>query len=230
MKFALFSMLSSAPNSALRPHSISANAAYRGMVARYGILQSSVGKGSCDYNAVRQASVEDLYYAIEGGGLGSLKSAEINAILDLVYEENQQSQKESITAQEAGNALATLKVSESGNGASRFREIDPTDHDNLSLNHCYTLSTGDAMPKFRTYPGIGVKTAACVALFCLQRPCFAVDTHVFRLCQWAWLDSASRSEAEGTESRKQRYDVFTSRGQGTRLFEVYAIPALPGLW
>lgn len=161
-----------------------ANAAYRGMVARYGILQSGVGKGSCDYNAVRQAPVEELYCAIGGGGLGSLKRAEIKAILDLVYEENQQSRKESITGQEAGNALATLQGPESGNGASKFRGIDPSDDDNFSLDRYYTLSTDDAMRKFRTYPGIGVKTAACVALFCLQRPCFAVDTHVFRLCQW----------------------------------------------
>ncbi|CAD6593392.1 MAG: hypothetical protein ASARMPRED_007444 [Alectoria sarmentosa] len=161
-----------------------ANAAYRGMVARYGIIQSGVGKGSCDYNAVRQAPVEELYDAIGGGGLGSLKSAEIKAILDLVYEENQHSRKESVTVQEASNALATLKGPESGNAASEFSEIDPTEDGNLSLDHYYTLSTGDAMRKFRTYPGIGVKTAACVALFCLQRPCFAVDTHVFRLCQW----------------------------------------------
>lgn len=56
--------------------------------------------------------------------------------------------------------------------------------ENLFREHCYGLSTAEPMREFRTYPGIGVKTAACVVLFCLQRPCFAVHTHVFRLCQW----------------------------------------------
>jgi endonuclease III len=38
------------------------------------------------------------------------------------------------------------------------------------------------------YDRIGPKTAACVLLFCLQRPCYAVDTHVWRLTKWAgWV-------------------------------------------
>jgi hypothetical protein len=29
-------------------------------------------------------------------------------------------------------------------------------------------------------------------LFCLQRPCFAVDTHIFRLCRWlGWIPARS---------------------------------------
>jgi DNA-(apurinic or apyrimidinic site) lyase len=43
------------------------------------------------------------------------------------------------------------------------------------------MSTEDAYVALIQYPGIGVKTAACVILFCLQRPCYAVDTHVWRL-------------------------------------------------
>lgn len=154
------------------------------MVARYGILGSGVGSGSCDYNAVRQASVEDLYKAIGGGGLGATKSAEIKAILDIVFEENQERRKEFFIDKGGDGASGAFEGSEIGENSSKTADIDLAEDENLSLDYCYTLSTDDAMRKFRSYPGIGVKTAACVALFCLQRPCFAVDTHVFRLCQW----------------------------------------------
>jgi DNA-(apurinic or apyrimidinic site) lyase len=43
------------------------------------------------------------------------------------------------------------------------------------------MNTEEAYVALIQYPGIGVKTAACVILFCLQRPCYAVDTHVWRL-------------------------------------------------
>jgi hypothetical protein len=43
------------------------------------------------------------------------------------------------------------------------------------------MNTEEAYVALIQFPGIGVKTAACVILFCLQRPCYAVDTHVWRL-------------------------------------------------
>jgi endonuclease III len=55
----------------------------------------------------------------------------------------------------------------------------------LSLEQLRDLTTTDAaMEALVRYPGVGVKTAACVILFCLQIPCFAVDTHVHRICRW----------------------------------------------
>ncbi|KAG9584116.1 DNA glycosylase, partial [Aureobasidium melanogenum] len=52
----------------------------------------------------------------------------------------------------------------------------------------HLLSNEDAFARLVKFPGIGPKTASCVLLFCLQRPSFAVDTHVFRLCQYlAWV-------------------------------------------
>src|SRR5699024_4679701 len=67
------------------------------------------------------------------------------------------------------------------------------------------LSKDDAMFEFVKYPGIGVKTAACVILFCLQRPCFAVDTHVFRLSKWlGWLPPTEDPEPEREADEKQK--------------------------
>ncbi|KAK3997014.1 hypothetical protein QBC44DRAFT_126844 [Cladorrhinum sp. PSN332] len=56
--------------------------------------------------------------------------------------------------------------------------------DLLSLDHMRFLTKDQAMAKFVTFPGIGIKTAACVCLFCLRLPCFAVDTHVHKFCRW----------------------------------------------
>ncbi|KAK7747663.1 hypothetical protein SLS62_008989 [Diatrype stigma] len=40
---------------------------------------------------------------------------------------------------------------------------------------------GTIMRELLAFPGVGPKTASCVLLFCLGRPSFAVDTHVYRL-------------------------------------------------
>ncbi|KAL9099069.1 MAG: hypothetical protein Q9163_005379 [Psora crenata] len=164
------------------------NAAYQGMVKRYGILKSGVGKGSVDYNAVRLAPVQDLFYAIKIGGLAVSKSADIKALLDLVYEENQARRQQLLTAQATNEVSSGPKGADTENDAQKAVEIKLAEEENLSLDHFYTLPTYDAIYKFMTYPGIGVKTAACVAMFCMQRPCFAVDTHVFRLAKWlGWV-------------------------------------------
>ena len=164
------------------------NAAYQGMVKRYGLLQSGVGKGSVDYNAVRKAPVQDLFYAIKAGGLAVSKSADIKVLLDIVYEENQARRKELLAAENSKSSSAGPKGADIENPAQKAAEIKLAEEENLSLDHFYTLPTYDAIYKFMTFPGIGVKTAACVAMFCMQRPCFAVDTHVFRLSKWlGWV-------------------------------------------
>ena len=162
------------------------NAAYQGMVKRYGLIKSGVGKGSCDYNAVRKAPVQDLFYAIKNGGLAVSKSADIKALLDIVYEDNQERRKQLLAAK--GNSAKGPKGADIENEEQKAAEIKLAEDENLSLDHFYTLPTYDAIYKFMTFPGIGVKTAACVAMFCMQRPCFAVDTHVFRLSKWlGWV-------------------------------------------
>jgi endonuclease III len=58
----------------------------------------------------------------------------------------------------------------------------------LSLDHMHGMTKDEALAKFVSYPGIGIKTAACVTLFCLRKPCFAVDTHVHKFCRWlGWV-------------------------------------------
>lgn len=51
-----------------------------------------------------------------------------------------------------------------------------------TLGFLRALTTEDAMKYLEGLPGVGPKTAACVALFALGRGAFPVDTHVARVC------------------------------------------------
>ena len=152
--------------------------AFAGLVKRFGILQSGVGKGSVDWNAVRQADVKEIFEAIKSGGLADVKSKDIKKILQLVWEENQ-------ARRDALKSSKTEAPGEDNEAADeKEKEMEKADEDIVSLDHLHLLSNDDAFAHLTSYPGIGPKTASCVLLFCLQRPSFAVDTHVFRLCKW----------------------------------------------
>jgi endonuclease III len=146
--------------------------AFRGLVTRFGTIKSGVGQGSVDWDAVRRADVKDIFEAIKSGGLADVKSKDIKKILDMVYEENQ----------------ARRVSGKTGSDDSKVEQALANDEPVISLDHLHTLSSDEAFNELVKYPGIGPKTASCVLLFCLQRPSFAVDTHVFRLCKWlGWV-------------------------------------------
>mgnify|MGYP005989885371 CR=1 FL=1 len=71
-------------------------------------------------------------------------------------------------------------------------------HGEYSLDHLFQATDEDAMKELVSFPGVGPKTASCVLLFCLQRPSFAVDTHVYRLTgQLGWRPKkANREQAQ----------------------------------
>ncbi|KAK4917189.1 hypothetical protein LTR49_014954 [Elasticomyces elasticus] len=155
--------------------------AFQGLVKRFGTLTEGIGKGSVDWDAVRRAPQKEVFYAIERGGLADRKSKDIQAILQIAYDEAQE-RKAALTS---SSATAPGEANEPQ--AEKDAEVEKATNNVLSLDHLHLLSTNDAIEKMLTLPGIGPKTASCVALFCLQRPSFAVDTHVFRLC---WVPSA----------------------------------------
>ncbi|EKV12186.1 HhH-GPD family base excision DNA repair protein [Penicillium digitatum] len=160
--------------------------AFGGLVQRFGILSEGIGKGSVNWDAVRQATVKDVFEAIKSGGLADVKSKNLKAILDIVHEDNQARRATLLDSESKIDSLSKL-VPEKAETDKQY-EIACADQNFLSLNHLHNLSTEEAMTNLIKYPGIGPKTAACVILFCLQRPCFAVDTHIFRLCRWlGWI-------------------------------------------
>ncbi|KYK57145.1 base excision DNA repair protein [Drechmeria coniospora] len=69
-------------------------------------------------------------------------------------------------------------------------------HGVYSLDHLFRASDEDAMREMLSFQGVGPKTASCVLLFCLQRPSFAVDTHVHRIAGLlGWRPAAATREA-----------------------------------
>ncbi|KAE8383197.1 DNA glycosylase [Aspergillus bertholletiae] len=169
--------------------------AFNGLVQKFGILHEGIGKGSVNWDAVRQAPVKDVFEAIKRGGLADIKSKNLKAILDMVHKENQE-RREILVKGEDDGPPDLIQKSE----GSKQYEIACADQHFLSLNHLHTLNTEQVMEELVKYPGIGPKTAACVLLFCLQRPCFAVDTHIFRICKWlGWVppDKATEITAFG---------------------------------
>ncbi|CAI7565060.1 unnamed protein product [Penicillium viridicatum] len=160
--------------------------AFSGLVQRFGVLSEGIGKGSVNWDAVRQATVKDVFEAIKSGGLADIKSKNLKAILDIVHEDNQARRATLLDSESKNNSMSKL-VPEKAERDKQY-EIACAEQNFLSLNHLHNLSTEEAMTELIKYPGIGPKTAACVILFCLQRPCFAVDTHIFRLCRWlGWI-------------------------------------------
>jgi endonuclease III len=156
--------------------------AFAGLVAKFGILQEGVGKGSVDWNKVRQADQKEIFEAIKSGGLADVKSKDIKKILQMVWEENQARRDELLSSSDRAPGSANETEGE------KHTEVEKADQNIVSLDHLHSLSNDDAFNALTKYPGIGPKTASCVLLFCLQRPSFAVDTHVFRLCQWlGWV-------------------------------------------
>lgn len=168
--------------------------AFRGLVQRFGLLQSGVGKGSVDWNKVRLADQKDVFEAIKSGGLADVKSKDIKKILDMVYAENQARRDALKSEGDAGDVK--VEGGEAEAPTEKDAEIRKAEQDVISLDHLHLLPSDAAFNKLIEYPGIGPKTASCVLLFCLQRPSFAVDTHVFRLTKWlGWVppDKATRN-------------------------------------
>jgi endonuclease III len=150
-----------------------ADAAIKNLAQHYGIRQEGTGAGSINWDKVRLSSHQELVQVIKVAGNGPKRSSHIKQILDMVYAENLKPAKEGSAAAETGKATEDL----------------------LSLDYMHSMSKDEAMAKFVSYPGIGIKTAACVSLFCLRMPCFAVDTHVHKFCRWlGWVPEKADPE------------------------------------
>ncbi|KAL8662996.1 MAG: hypothetical protein Q9202_004226 [Teloschistes flavicans] len=176
------------------------NRAIQGIIEEYGLQTEGLGKGSVDWDAVRGSPVSRLFKAIESGGLAAMKSANIKKTLDMIYEENQVRRSALLAAaQETSSSKATAVApagAQTESAEAKALEIARAEENILSLDHLHSMPAQDAFFHMLRYPGIGVKTASCVSLFCLRHPSFAVDTHVFRHCQWlGWVpENATRDK------------------------------------
>ncbi|SPQ19664.1 d2a410f9-7547-49b4-8ed0-89f924398cf2 [Thermothielavioides terrestris] len=152
-----------------------ADAAIKNLAQHYGLRTEGTGAGSINWDKVRLSSHQELVEVIKIAGNGPKKARHIKQILDMVYEENLQ-------RAQGRPSLTKANPIQRGDGTCVATQ------NLLSLDHMHRMSKDEAMAKFVSYPGIGIKTAACVTLFCLRMPCFAVDTHVHKFCRWlGWV-------------------------------------------
>ncbi|KAI1352636.1 DNA glycosylase [Xylaria sp. FL0043] len=165
----------------------------KAIVKRYGVVDDELAKGSINWNMVRLSTLEELEDTIRIGGLANRKSTAIKGILDMVYQDNVD-RRQAYLAEKATGIPADIYGASEKSQSQKELEILKTEREILSLDHLHGLSVDEAMKQFTKFPGIGVKTAACVILFCLQRPCFAVDTHVHRFSRWLGWAPAKADE------------------------------------
>jgi len=71
------------------------------------------------------------------------------------------------------------------------------EHGDLEMAFLEEMGDREALDYLTRFPGVGVKTAACVLMFALGRPVMPVDTHVFRVCKRLDFlpEDATREEA-----------------------------------
>jgi endonuclease III len=108
-----------------------------------------------DWEAIRDAPVDEIEEAIRPGGISKVKSARIKAILRAITDNPRPS-----GAPQPG---------------------DPGPDGGLSLDWLPELTVPEAQQYLTSLPGVGRKTAACVLLFACGMRDVPVDTHVSRV-------------------------------------------------
>jgi endonuclease III len=155
----------------------------KGLYTTFGVAEEGIGKDSINWRKVHQAVTNEVFEAIKVGGLGDSKARYIKGILDVVWKKNQE-QRAALLAE------------------GKTEEVAVLDADMPSLEYIRSYTKADAFDELCSFNGVGPKTAACVVLFCLRTPCFAVDTHVFRLCTWlGWLPSSADEAAQASRAK-----------------------------
>lgn len=172
-----------------------ANMSLKGLKDKFGLRTSGVGKGSVNWEAVHRADLPTVIDAIKQGGLAKVKGAYIKGILDTVHQENCTRRDALLKEKETGEP-ANIPGAKHETEDQKETEILNANESLLSMDHIFEMSTEEAMEEMTKLPGIGVKTASCVILFCMKRPSFAVDTHVWRHCKWlGWVpEKANRDQ------------------------------------
>ncbi|KAK1590873.1 HhH-GPD superfamily base excision DNA repair protein [Colletotrichum navitas] len=172
----------------------SANMVVERIIARFGQLDpQGIGAASINWNAVRLAPPEYVIQTLHKGGLQNKKYEGIKGCLDMVYTENQVRRSAYMNEKETGKVANVPGAAEMTAG-QKEHQLKKIEAGILTLDHIRAMPADDAMMALIKYPHIGVKTAACLLLFCLQIPSFAVDTHVYRMCKWLYWVPGTENE------------------------------------
>ncbi|KAH6679433.1 DNA glycosylase [Halenospora varia] len=158
--------------------------AIKGLKDAFGIVTSSSGNTSINWEAVHKANLLDVKKSIESGGLAERKSKYIKDILEIVYQQNCE-RRDALLKEKADGTIAQIPGVEGLTAEQKDAEIARIKESPYNLDWLFEIpEEREVMDILIKFKGIGVKTASCVILFCMQRPSFAVDTHVWRHCLW----------------------------------------------
>ena len=158
-------------------------AALQGLIQTFGAVD-----GSPNWRAVSQIKPEDITKAIHKGGLSVVKGKTIKNILNIIHAQNVERRDALLREKSTGepaDVLATGHLTQ----IQKDAEIDRIKENPLTMAWMFEIKKdSDIIDELLKLPGIGVKTASCSLLFNMQRPSFAVDTHVHRHCKWlGWV-------------------------------------------
>lgn len=175
--------------------STNASKALKGLEEKFGLRTSGIGKGSINWEAVHQADTETIIESIQKGGLAKMKGGNIKKILNTIYDRNCARRDALLKEKETGEKADVLGANHETQ-KQKDVELAKFKETLLTMDHVFEMSTDEAMEEMTKLPGIGVKTASCAILFCMKRPSFAVDTHVWRHCKWlGWVpENATRDK------------------------------------
>lgn len=152
-------------------------------------------KDCLDYSRLRALPLKAVQQAIEKGGNHIEKGINIKATVDQIYNIN--AERARSFREETADNPATVLAADLLSEQQKQQEIWMFDQGILHLEHLRVLSEKDAMNELMAFRGVGVKVAACILLFCMQKPVFAIDTHCFRIAKWlGWVPRGLRKGGE----------------------------------
>lgn len=164
-----------------------ANKKLIGLKEAFGLYASGVGHNSIHWERVFRADRSLVVEATKRGGSQEKKTNEIQQTMGMIYKNNCLRYSALLRQKETG-APCIFRGPKPESREAIDAELRKFEEDPLTMHYVFEMSDQDAMEELIQYHGVGVKTAACVMLFCLQRCSFAVDTHVHRFCRWlGWV-------------------------------------------
>ncbi|MHB8791953.1 MAG: endonuclease III domain-containing protein [Thermoleophilia bacterium] len=146
--------------------------------------------------APRYPPAEELVFTIL-----SQNTTDINAGRALESLKKKYPRWEDVARAQVGSIAGAIQMS--GISGPKSRYIKETlsailaEHGDLEMGFLDDMGDREALDYLTQFPGVGIKTAACVLMFALGRPVMPVDTHVFRVCKRLDFlpEDATREEA-----------------------------------
>lgn len=183
-----------------------ADAALKSLISKVGVILDNKGLDATeypelqhclDYNYIRISMTEEgLQEAIKKAGNQKETAHRIMLILADVHRKNKE-RVDAFRNETPDNPVNPAKILAADRLSDQEKqwEIKMFENRILNLEFLKKLSPEHAMNEMLGWKGIGVKTAACVLMFCMQEDILACDTHCIRLSKWlGWVPVSAKDE------------------------------------